>query len=82
MYIENKNGCFSTTNTSLAAYLSINGFQIKKVDIKDYPASFHFENTTELQTYVTKYETWVCDGNIRQYHDEYRRCLRLTRSGK
>ena len=91
MAIENTNGQFSTKNTSLAAYLYMEGFELLDVQISgsnynDYNArtvaTFIFESNNLLPECVKKFQIAKAEGNLVLYFEAYRKCLRMTKVGK
>lgn len=88
MAIENIDGQYSTKNTSLAAYLLIEGFNLLDVHIETIEnnyrtvATFIFENNNSLLEHVHKFQIAKAEGNLVLYFEAYRKCLRMTKVGK
>ena len=90
MAIENIDKKFSTKNTSLAAYLYMEGFELLDVQINsnssDYGyntvATFVFESNDTLPGCVKKFQVAKAEGNLVLYFEAYRKCLRMTKVGK
>jgi len=82
MAIEDKDGQFSTKNTSLAAYLYMEGFTLLDVLNEDFPTVFIFESDKTLLDCVRKFQVAKVEGNLVLYFEAYRKCLRMTKVGK
>ena len=56
--MTSQNGNFSTTNTSLATYLIIEGFELLSIDYTEPHYKFEFTNEPDnIQEYASKYIT-------------------------
>lgn len=77
-----RDGCFVTCNTALAAYLRITGCKLLEVDHTSYPAVFIFEQSPETDKYEQVWQMRQATGNLGDYFESYRLCLRMTRVGK
>ena len=79
-----RNGNFTTRNTALAAYLRITGFNLLDVDPStlDAPALFYFEKNTRLEEYEHLWQMRQAIGNLNDYWESYRLCLRMVKVGK
>jgi len=82
MAIENQDGNFSTKNTSLAAYLYMEGFELLDVLNESFPTVFIFETNNLLPECVKKFQVAKAEGNLVLYFEAYRKCLRMTKVGK
>jgi len=76
---ENK---YLTKDTSFAAYLYMKGFNLLLVDIDSFPSVFVFQSSEELVEIERQFQQAQINDNIVQYHNAYRKCLRMTRLGK
>jgi hypothetical protein len=79
-----KNGNFTTRNTALAAYLRITGFTLLDVEptMFDAPASFYFESNPRIEEYAHLWQMRKAIGNLNDYWESYRLCLRMVKVGK
>jgi len=82
MAIENQDGQFSTKNTSLAAYLYMEGFTLLDVHNEQFPTIFVFETSELLPECVRNFQVAKAEGNLVLYFEAYRKCLRMTKVGK
>lgn len=82
MAIENQNNNFSTKNTSLAAYLYMEGFTLLDVLNEQFPTIFVFETNDLLPDCVRNFQIGKAEGNLVLYFEAYRKCLRMTKVGK
>lgn len=89
MAIEDTDGQFSTKNTSLAAYLYMEGFELLDVEIRSSNehsyqtiATFIFESDSLLKDCVRNFQIANVIGNLVLYFEAYRKCLRMTKVGK
>lgn len=82
MAIEDTDGRFSTKNTSLAAYLYMEGFTLLDVDNSNFPTIFIFETSSLLPECVHKFQIAKAEGNLVLYFEAYRKCLKMTKVGK
>ena len=80
--MEDVNGQFSTKDTSLAAYLYTEGFELLDVNIDGFPSVFIFENNGRLLQCVHDFQIGKAITNASLYHEAYRKCLRMTKVGK
>jgi len=80
--MENQDGNFSTKDTSLAAYLYTEGFELLDVIIEGFPSVFIFENNSRLLQCVHDFQIGRAMTNASLYHEAYRKCLRMTKVGK
>ena len=86
--IEDINGKFSTKNTSLAAYLYMEGFELLDVLFESNQGSYNtvavfvFESNSLLSELVKKFQVAKAEGNLVLYFEAYRKCLRMTKVGK
>jgi hypothetical protein len=67
---------FITSNTALASYLLSSGIEYLALNIEhaenERRALFIYEDTTELRTLVTKYNTGKATTNVRAFYDAYK----------
>ena len=88
MAIEDIDKTFSTKNTSLAAYLYMEGFELLDVQIGngEYSyktiATFIFNSNGSITDYIKKFQIAKAEGNLVLYFEAYRKCLRMTKVGK
>lgn len=82
MAIADIDGQFSTKNTSLAAYLYMEGFTLLDVLNEQFPTIFVFETNSLLPECVRKFQVAKAEGNLVLYFEAYRKCLRMTKVGK
>ena len=82
MAIAITDGNFSTKNTSLAAYLLIEGFTLLDVFNEKFPTVFVFESNGLLPDCVRNFQIGKAEGNLVLYFEAYRKCLRMTKVGK
>lgn len=73
---------FVTTDTPLATYLSVCGFE-PQIVLNKHKVKFVFENDShEFQRAIDQYQSGIAVGNIPQYHDTYQRFIRYIRDLK
>ena len=89
MAITDVDGTFPTKNTSLAAYLYMEGFELLDVQINNSNehsyqtiATFIFESNSLLLDCAKKFQMSKAEGNLALYYEAYRKCLRMTKVGK
>jgi len=88
MAIEDIDGQFSTKNTSLAAYLYMEGFTLLDVLFETNENSYNtvavfvFESNSLLPECVRNFQIAKAEGNLVLYFEAYRKCLRMTKVGK
>jgi len=82
MAIGNTDGKYSTKNTSLAAYLYMEGFSLLDVLNEGFPTIFVFESNSSLPDCVRNFQIGKAEGNLVLYFEAYRKCLRMTKVGK
>lgn len=82
MAMRNVDGQYSTKNTSLAAYLYMEGFVLLDVDTDNFPSIFIFESSDLLLERVHIFQIAKAEGNLVLYFEAYRKCLRMTKVGK
>jgi len=82
MAMADVDGQFSTKNTSLAAYLYMEGFTLLDVLNEAFPTVFVFETNSLLSECVHKFQIAKAEGNLVLYFEAYRKCLRMTKVGK
>jgi CBS domain containing-hemolysin-like protein len=88
MAIEDTDNNFSTKNTSLAAYLYMEGFELLDVHLETGQtgyrtiATFIFESNNKLPDCVHKFQIAKAEGNLVLYFEAYKKCLRMTKLGK
>lgn len=78
------NGHFTTRNTALAAYLRTKGFTLLDVEVGDHytPAVFVFEKHYKLVEFEKNWQLGKATGNLTDFFESYRLCLRMVRVGK
>jgi len=85
MAISDSNGKYLTKNTALAAYLRITGFKLLDVEPSQdgTPAVFIFENNSGIALdYEKQWQLRTAIGNLVDYWESYRLCLRMVKVGK
>jgi hypothetical protein len=83
MAIDMSNGYYLTKNAALAAYLRTEGFTLLDVDIEQYPAVFVFEDGSgKAQEYEHRWQLGKAIGNLCDFYESYRLCIRMVRVGK
>jgi len=80
--VQDRDGRFETRNSSLAAYLYMEGFDLLDVNIRNFPSIFIFVDSASLQECVHKFQVAKAEGNLVLYYNAYRRCLKMARRGK
>lgn len=81
-------GNFSTKNTSLAAYLLMEGFELLDVHLNASEhsyrtiATFIFKANDSLLECKRNFQVAKAEGNLVLYFEAYRKCLRMTKVGK
>lgn len=78
----NGDGYYSTKNTALAAYLRIEGFTLLDVTNESNPAVFIFESDSKLYDCEKRWQLGKAEGNLSDFFESYRLCLRMVRVGK
>ena len=82
--LNSDNGCYTTRNTALAAYLRIEGFVLLDVEpTKDnIPAAFIFQDTPKIVECERLWQLSKAEGNLCDFWESYRLCLKMVRVGK
>ena len=80
--MTDRDGNYSTKETALAAYLYMEGFQLVDVDIDKFPSTFIFSSSEQLLDCVRLFQVCKAEGNLGQYFEAYRKCLKMTKVGK
>ena len=70
-----------TSDTALAAYLIYLGFSADIRD-SDFPASFRFAHSPDLDKAVADWETGMATGNVRLFYNSYRMLLKRIKGDK
>ncbi len=81
----NTDKIYSTNNSALSAYLLIEGYTLLDVEVnhdRRLPSIFIFENSNDLQKSVAVFISLKATGNINDFYEAYRKCLRMARVGK
>lgn len=67
---------FSTSDSSLAAWLYSQGFRLQDVDKTVFPNIFRFINdTTRLAKAVSDFQTGKAEGNITMFFHAYKKMI-------
>jgi len=78
--LNNKNG-FLTTESGLAAYLIYLGFPVT-IQTQDFPATYSFGTTHELEEAISNWKSSSAPGNIRLFFDSYKSLLRRIKGDR
>jgi len=80
----NSNSNYNTINTALAAFLRTRGFQLLDVMPNDgrAPAVFVFDADPEIKKYEHLWQIAKAEGNLCDFFESYRLCLRMVKVGK
>ena len=75
---------YYTRNTALAAYLRTKGYELLKVERSQNgsPAIFVFKSSDDIYEEELSWQLRKPEGNLNQFFDSYRFCLRLVKRGK
>lgn len=79
---NNSNGTYETKNTSLAAFLYMQGYPLLDVVATGFPTIFIFESSITLLNDVREFQVSRAVGNLAQFYEAYRKCLKMTKIGK
>lgn len=71
---------FHTTDTALAAYLSIKGHPFTSTP-NHGQFTFIFRDTPKLRTLVHSFEAGYAEGNVAMFYREYKRLLKMVKNG-
>lgn len=73
---------FSTNDTSLAAWLQINGVKLNCCDNTTYPAVFYFCENQELRELVSVFNSGIANGNILAFLRAYKNMIALVKENR
>lgn len=82
MIDTSRRSVYSTSDTALAAWLYASGFELQDVDNSEFPAVFHFENSSQkLPQLIHDFQMGEAVGNIAAFFRAYKILLSKVKAG-